>query len=95
MQMARTAPRVHIAQAEIEQLKALQLALDAELVVELRMKDGRVLTGTVTERPSVQQFRGPGEEEGTNGQVPLDVPGQGVQLLWLDEIEGFTRLGTN
>lgn len=93
--MARTAPRVHTAQADIEQLKALQLALDAELVVELRMKDGRVLRGTVTERPAVQQFRSPDEREGTNGQVPLDVPGEGVQLLWLDEIEHVTRLGSN
>ncbi|MBD9534274.1 DUF3247 family protein [Stenotrophomonas sp. STM01] len=93
--MARTAPRVHTAQLEIEHLKALQLALDAELVVALRMKDGRVITGTVTERPAVQQFRGPQEEEGTNGQVPIDVPGEGVQLLWLDEIEDFTRLGSN
>lgn len=93
--MARTAPRVHTAQLEFEHLKALQLALDAELVVALRMKDGRVITGTVTERPAVQQFRGPQEEEGTNGQVPIDVPGEGVQLLWLDEIEDFTRLGSN
>lgn len=93
--MARTAPRVYTAQLEIEHLKALQLALGAELVVALRMKDGRVITGTVTERPAVQQFRGPQEEEGTNGQVPIDVPGEGVQLLWLDEIEDFTRLGSN
>jgi len=93
--MARTAPRIHTAQAEIERLKALQQGLDAELIVELRMKDGRVLKGTVTERPTVQQFRGPDEQEGTNGQVLVDVPGEGVQLLWLDEIEGFTRLGSN
>lgn len=93
--MARTAPRVHTAQADIEQLKALQLLLDAELVVEIRMKDGSVLSGTVTERPAVQQFRGPDEQEGTNGQVSLDVPGEGVRLLWLDEIEHVTRLGSN
>ncbi len=93
--MARTAPRVHTAQADIEQLKALQLLLDAELVVELRMKDGSVLRGTVTERPAVQQFRDLDEQEGTNGQVPLDVPGEGVKLLWLDEIEYVTRLGSN
>lgn len=93
--MARTAPRIHTAQAEIERLKTLQQRLDAELIVELRMKEGRVLKGTVTERPTVQQFRGPDEQEGTNGQVPVDVPGEGVKLLWLDEIEGFTRLGSN
>lgn len=93
--MARTAPRVHTAQAEIKHLKALQLALDAELVVELRMKDGRMIKGTVTERPAVQQFRGPDEQEGANGYLPLDVAGNGLQLLWLDEIEGFTRLGSH
>ncbi len=73
----------------------MQLALDAELVVELRMKDGRVLKGTVAERPAIQQFRGPDEQEGTNGQLPLDVPGEGVQLLWLDEREGFPPLGSH
>lgn len=93
--MARTAPRVHTSQEVIHALKALQLALDAELVIELHLKDGRALRGTVTERPAIQQFRGPDEEEGTNGQLSLDVPGQGVQLLWLDEIEGFTRVGSH
>jgi len=93
--MARTAPRVHTSQERISQLKLLQSALDAELVIELRMTDGRLLQGTVVERPAIQQFRGPHEEEGTNGQLALDIQGKGVQLLWLDEVEGFTRLGSN
>lgn len=93
--MARTAPRVHTQQEDIQKLKALQRDLDAELVVELEMTDGRKLVGTITERPSIQQFRGPEEEEGTNGQVAFDVAGEGVHLLWLDEIKAFTRIGTN
>lgn len=93
--MARNAPRIYTAPASIERFKALQQALDAELLVKLEMTDGRILAGTVIERPSIQQYRGPDDTEGTHGQLALDVPGAGVQLIWLDEIADFTRLGTH
>lgn len=93
--MARNAPRIYTAPASIEKFKALQQVLDAELQIRLEMTDGRTLEGTVIERPSIQQYRGPDDNEGTHGQLALDVPGGGVQLIWLDEIAGFTRIGTH
>lgn len=93
--MARTAPRIHLDQATINRLKELQRSLDAEVRVELHMRDGSVLVGVVPERPTVQQFLDAQDNEGTNGQLRLDTGDGGFHLVWLDEIESFTRLGTN
>ncbi|KRG39383.1 hypothetical protein ARC78_01270 [Stenotrophomonas pictorum JCM 9942] len=92
--MSKIAPRVHTDQATIERLKDLQAALDAELVVELHLRGGATLTGTVVERPSILQFLDEGGNEGTNGVLPLDTGGKSVQRVWLDEVEHFQRLGT-
>lgn len=91
--MGSVAPRVHTDPRTIERLKALQLALDGELVVELRLRDGRVVRGTLPERPSVQQFFDEAGNEGTNGLLRLDSDDGGMHLFWLDEVEGFTRVG--
>lgn len=93
--MGRRAPRVHISREGIERLNALQSGLDSELLVELQMQDGGKLVGTIVERPIVQLFLDPQGEEGANGQVALDTADAGIRLLWMDEIEGFTRLGTH
>ncbi len=93
--MSRTAPRIHVEQADIERLKALQLALDAELMVELHMRDSTTLVGTLVDRPTVQQFRDAQGNEGTNGQVRIDLGGGDIRDLWLDEVERFTRLGSS
>ncbi len=88
------APRVHIDPAAIERLKALQLELDGELVVELQMRDGSVLQGTLPERPTLQQFLDPDGNEGTNGLFRLDNGDAGVHLYWLDEVERVVRIGS-
>jgi len=93
--MSRTAPRVYVDQAHIDHLKRLQQALDAELMVELRMRDGSHLVGTLVDRPTVQQFRGPDGGEGTNGQVRIDLGGGDIRDLWLDELEHYTRMGSS
>ncbi len=93
--MGRYAPRVYSSDAEVDHLKALQVALDGNMEVELRMQDGRVLAGTILDRPTIQQFLGPDGEEGTNGQVTVDVVGEGKQILWLDEIKEYLRIGTD
>ena len=92
--MSRTAPRVHQDQAVIERLKQLQAQLDAELVVQLQLADGSTLSGTVPERPSVQQFLDAGGNEGTNGQLLIDTGARGRRTVWLDQVLGFTRLGS-
>lgn len=92
--MARIAPRVHTDAASIQRLKALQKALDGELVATLRLSDGRTVNGTIPERPTLQQFFDPEGNEGTNGLLPLDIPGQGLRLLWLDEVVDFIPAGS-
>lgn len=92
--MSKVAPRVHTDHETIERLKDLQMALDAELVVELRLRGGETLTGTVVERPAILQFEDGRGNEGTNGLLPLDTGGKSVRLVWLDEVEHFQRLGT-
>ena len=88
------APRVHTDPDSIDRLKTLQRELDAELVVELQMRDGSVLRGTLPERPSVQQFFDPDGNEGTNGLFRIDDGDAGVHLYWLDEVERVVRTGS-
>jgi len=92
--MSRTAPRVHVDQATIERLKELQLALDAELMVELHLRDGTMRVGTLPDRPTLQQFLDPQGNEGTNGQLRIDTGDAGIHIVWLDEVERFVRLGS-
>lgn len=88
------APRVHSDPDAIARLKALQQELDAELVVELQMRDGSLLRGTLPERPALQQFFDPQGKEGTNGLFRLDDGDAGVHLYWLDEVERVVRIGS-
>ncbi|KAF1702504.1 DUF3247 family protein [Pseudoxanthomonas suwonensis] len=88
------APRVHTDPEAIERLKTLQLELDGELAVELHMRDGSVLRGTLPERPTIQQFFDPDGNEGTNGLFRVDDGDGGVHLYWLDEVERVIRVGS-
>ncbi len=88
------APRVHTDPEAIDRLKALQLELDAQLEVELQMRDGSVLHGTLPERPTLQQFFDPEGNEGTNGLFRMDDGDAGVHLYWLDEVERVVRIGS-
>lgn len=92
--MSRIAPRVHTDAPTIARLKELQLAMDAELVAELHLHEGRVVTGTIAERPTLQTFLDEQGNEGANGFIRLDTGDGGVHLLWLDEVEHFVRVGT-
>jgi len=91
--MGRHAPRVYTSDAEVDRLRALQLALDPDIEMELRMSDGSLLKGTILDRPTIQQFLGPDDAEGTNGQVTVDVLGEGKRILWLDEIQEYLVTG--
>lgn len=92
--MTKLIERVHTDAATIDRLKALQQELDAELEVELHLTDGRVLRGTVVERPSLLQFVDHGGQEGTNGSLRLDLADGSTRLLLLDEVAHVVRLGT-
>ncbi|MGN6513852.1 MAG: DUF3247 family protein, partial [Lysobacteraceae bacterium] len=89
--MTRVAPRVHTRQDEIAQLEAIALQLSQDERVQLRLADGRELTGTVTQMPTVQSFFDPQGREGTNAILHLDTalddgrPHDGGRYyIWLD-----------
>lgn len=94
--MGRYADRVHSDPTVIQRLKQLQLELSGEMEVELTLQDGRILRGTVPERPTLQLFRNEREEEGVNGLLRLDDAEDPTrsQLLWLDQIQHVQRLGS-
>lgn len=92
--MTKIVDRVHTDAAEIERLKSLQLELDAELVVELHLRDGRVLVGTVVERPAVMQMVDGEGNEGTNGLIRFDLGDGGMHLLALDDVDHVVRVGS-
>lgn len=92
--MTKIVDRVHTDPAEIDRLKMLQKELDAELIVELHMRDGRLLVGTVVERPAVMQFVDGAGNEGTNGLIRFDQGDGGVHLVALDEVDRVVRVGT-
>lgn len=92
--MAQRAPRVHTDAREIGRFKQLQSQFDAEMVAELHLVSGEVVTGTVPEPPNIQQFLDEDGNEGTNGLLRLDCGDAQVRLLWLDEVERVVRVGT-
>ncbi|HDS0924566.1 TPA: DUF3247 family protein [Stenotrophomonas maltophilia] len=92
--MSRIAPRIHTNPADIAALEALLLQLKGQTQVEVTLKDGRRLLGTVAVQPTVQQYRDAEENEGSNGQLRLDDLDAPVQqhVLWLDEISAIREL---
>ena len=90
--MSRNADRVYAAPADIARLEALIADLPDDARVELHLRGGRVLCGVVAALPTLQSFYGPGDEEGLNGVLRLELAGGGVQDLWLDEIEAIRPL---
>lgn len=86
--------RVHRDQETIDRLKSLQKELDAEVIVELHMDDGRVVRGTVVERPALMQFVDREGNEGTNGMLRLDSGDGAVELMLIDDIVRVVRVGS-
>jgi len=92
--MSRYAPTIHTDPARIAAMEALLPQLEGETQVELTLADGSLLVGTVTVRPTVQQYRDADENEGTNGQLRLDdlAGSGGPHYVWLDQIRTVRRL---
>ncbi|NUS38650.1 MAG: DUF3247 family protein [Lysobacter sp.] len=97
--MTRVAPRVYTRNDEVARLEAIALQLPQNERVQLRLVDGRELTGTVTQMPTVQAFFDPEGREGLNGVLDLDTildDGRrhdgGRYSFWLDDIDGVTHL---
>ncbi|CAJ0596522.1 unnamed protein product [Cylicocyclus nassatus] len=92
--MSRIAPRIHTDPAQIARLEALLPQLEGETQVQLTLRDGRRLLGTVAVKPTLQQYRNDAGDEGSNGQLRLDDYDTPVQQhhVWLDEIASVDRL---
>jgi hypothetical protein len=70
--MARVAPRVYVAAADIARLEAIALQLPQDERVRVAMEDGRQLAGMVSATPTLQAFFDPRGREGMNALVRLD-----------------------
>ena len=92
--MTKIVDRVHTDAAGIARLKALQLELDAELVVELHLRDDRVLVGTVVERPALMTMVDAEGKEGINGLLRFDPGDGGMHLVALDNVLRVVRVGS-
>ncbi|WNH49252.1 MULTISPECIES: DUF3247 family protein [Stenotrophomonas] len=92
--MSRYAPTIHTHQADIAALEALLPQLKGQTQVEVTLKDGTRVSGTVAVQPTVQQYRDADENEGTNGELRLDDLNDPAQqhLLWLDQIASVSEL---
>jgi len=97
--MTRVAPHVHIDNAEIAQLEALALRLPQDQRVQVRLDDGRELTGIVSQTPTIQTFYDPDGQEGLNAIVRIEAflddgrPHEGGEhYIWLDHIEDVMPL---
>lgn len=92
--MGRTAEHVYTDQDSIHHLEALVGELPTNGHVRLWLKHGGACDGVISERPNVQVFRDPGEQEGINGEVQLERPEAPSwhRWVWLDEIERVEHL---
>lgn len=92
--MSRRAPRVCVAHADTERLRGLIAALPAHGRVALRLRDGSTCTGVIHVRGSLQVFRDPEGQEGTNAEIALECPDVAgdIRFLWLDQIEHVEHL---
>ncbi|WP_369940530.1 DUF3247 family protein [Xanthomonas medicagonis] len=92
--MTKYAKRVHTDQAQIQALEELILQLPEQSDVQIELVDGSTFLGTVSIRPSIQQFRDADEREGSNAQVRIDGLDDPAEhhFLWLDEIRSVRQL---
>lgn len=86
--MSATARKVYKDQVDIARIEGLVTKLPTQARVRITTRDGDVITGTVTERPATQIFRGPDGSEGVNALVRLDDPAAPPWnvYLWLGDI---------
>ena len=93
--MSRTAPRVYSDQHDIAALEACAARLPDEARVDIVLRDGSCVSGTVAMRPSLQSFLDADGREGSNGMVRIDQAGDArgaPTYFWLDDVLDITRL---
>lgn len=92
--MGRSAEHVYTDAASVQTLEALVRELPTNGHVRLLLKDGEACEGVISERPNVQLYRNPSEQEGINGEVRLERPDapDWHRWVWLDEIARVEHL---
>ena len=70
--MARVAPRIYLAAADIARLESIATRLPQDARVRVSLEDGRQLAGMVSATPTVQAFFDPRGVEGMNALLRLD-----------------------
>jgi len=87
--MSAVPRKVYKDEVDIARVEGLVMSLPTHARVRVTTRAGDVLTGTVTERPATQIFRGPDGTEGVNALVRLDDPEAPPWnvYLWLSDIE--------
>lgn len=95
--MSQLPPRIHRDRDEVAVIEDRILHLHDEARMRLTLRDGRVVAGTVSVRPTIETFRDADGEEGHNALLRLDdlddpaVP----HYVWVGEIVEMERLGTS
>ena len=94
--MGRMAPEILIETAAIAQLEQLILQLPSQARVRITTHAGSVISGTVTERPTMQLFKDASGAEGVNSVLRLDDPQAPpwTTYLWLSDIGAIEHLDT-
>ena len=89
------APEVVVAPAAVSRIEQLVTELPTHARVRVTLRDGRIVTGTVAERPATQLFKDYDGSEGINSVVRLDEPEAPTWsvYLWLSEIAAVEALG--
>ncbi|MBE1161803.1 DUF3247 family protein [Dyella acidiphila] len=92
--MGQMADRVYTRTEDVQRLEQLVDELAVNALVALHLRGGRVTEGVVAVTPTVQVFRDPQQQEGSNGVVKLIDPERPdwSELVWLCEIERLVHL---
>ncbi len=92
--MGKFAKHVAVSHEEIDRLTGLVTELPSQARVRIHLHDGKLYTGTVVERPAVQQFCDASGAWGINAEVRIDDPEAPPWEadIWLSDIERVERL---
>ena len=94
--MARHAPQVFIDTKDIARIEALILRLRTGARVRLLMDNGPGMSGTVTEKPTIQIFENAHGNQGVNAMLRLDVDEVrgDSEYVWLGDIVRVDTIDT-
>ena len=92
--MGRNAADVYVEPGEIARIEQLVMQLPSQARVRVILRNGDVISGTVTERPALQLYEDARGVEGFNAELRLDGPQAPPwqAYVWLGDIERVERL---